>query len=306
MDPTVVAPIVVFVAVLGATLALADLRTRRARLIQGRLAEHAMEIPTSALPPLARLEVLRDSSLGAANRLTALTRRLFHSGALERELGQANLRISPVRFNLARALLAASLFLLLVSVAGGHPLFGAVAAVAGWAAPRLLVRVRAGRRRAAFEAQLAEALDLMAGSLRAGQGFMRAIEATSEEMPDPMRHELQRVMEQINIGGNPAEAIATLSSRIVSADVDIFVAAVAINRQTGGNLTEVLDNIAQTVRERRNVRQEAKSLTAAPRLTGFIVSAIPVGLALYSSAINPLYRETMLQTTIGRLALAGA
>ncbi len=306
MNPATLVPIVVFIAVLGVTLALADLSTRRARLIQSRLADHAMQISTTAPSPLGRLEVLRDSSLGAANWLGGLIRRLFASGKVERELDQANLEIGAIRFNLARALLAALLFALLAMVVHANPLLAVVVAVVVWAAPRFVVRFRAARRRAAFEAQLAEALDLMAGSLRAGQGFLRAIEATAEEMSDPMRHELRRVLDQANIGGNAAEAIGKLSERIASTDVEIFVAAIAVNRQTGGNLTEVLDNIADTVRARRNIRQEAKSLTAAPRLSGFIVAAVPIGLAVYMAWINAQYRETMLHTTLGRAVLVGA
>jgi tight adherence protein B len=147
---------------------------------------------------------------------------------------------------------------------------------------------------------------LIVGSLRAGLGLVQALESTSHEQPEPMGSELKRIIDQVNMGISVSDAMESLTTRFDSRDVELLATAVTINRETGGNLTEVLERLAKTVRQRREIRDEAKALTAAPRLTGYILALLPFLIAGYSMAISPLYREQLLHATLGRLILIGA
>ena len=121
-----------------------------------------------------------------------------------------------------------------------------------------------------------------------------------------MRSELRRIVDQVNLGVSISDAMEKLTSRFDSPDVALLAAAIAINRETGGNLTEVLERLARTVRQRREIRAEAKSLTAAPRATSYVLAILPVVIASYCIAISPIYREHLLHTSVGRLLLGGA
>jgi tight adherence protein B len=172
--------------------------------------------------------------------------------------------------------------------------------------PRLWLRLRARRRIKAFEAQLAEAIDLIVGSLRAGHGFLQALESVSREIADPMRKELASVIEQVNVGVNPVDALQAMSERVPSYDLALMVAAITVQRQTGGNLAEVLENLAATVRERRRVRGEVHALTTGPRVSSYVLAAIPFLLFLYFLIISPDYRDVMLGTGYGKMLLSAA
>ena len=180
------------------------------------------------------------------------------------------------------------------------------AAVVGFMIPRIVVSKKASRRLAAFENQLAETLDLIVGSLRAGQGLVQAVESSSYEQTDPMRSELRRIVTQVNMGISVNDAMEMLTARFASRDVQLLAAAIAINRETGGNLTEVLERLARTVRLRREIRDEARALTAAARATSYVLAVLPVAIASYCVAISPIYREQLLHAPLGRLLLIGA
>ena len=118
--------------------------------------------------------------------------------------------------------------------------------------------------------------------------------------------EVSKVLEQVNVGINPVEALLAMSARIPSYDLSLFVSAIAVQRQTGGNLAEVLENLAATVRERRRVRGEVMALTTGPRVSSYVLAAIPTLLFLYCVAISSDYRDVMLGSRYGHGALTVA
>jgi tight adherence protein B len=304
MDPLIAVPVVVFVAVLAVSYVLLTARARP-NPVRRRLAEHAVRIDGADAKPLERIEVLKASAYDDDRSLAARLRRLSAAQTAERELRQADLTLGPIRYLTIRLGLALGLASVLFLVSG-NPLVALGGLVAGGVVPRLAVRRIASKRRAAFEAQLAEAIDLLVGALRSGHGFLQAIESAAREMTDPMRKELLRVIEQTNVGGDAAEALQELTTRIDSADLKLLAAAIAVQRQSGGNLAEVLESLADTVRERRRIRGEVKSLTAGPRLSSYIVGLMPLGLVLYFVMVSADYRTRMLGTTLGHVMLAGA
>ena len=304
LSPELMAASAVFFGVFGMVLAVASLGARKSVQVHARLARHALTVDTGELAlaggftgltqPFARTTPLLAKRLGA----------LSFVRASQETLVRANVRFGVARYYLMRALLAAVVFGLVHLVAGVLPAVGA-AAVA-FMIPRIVISKKASRRGAAFEGQLAETLDLLVGSLRAGQGLLQALEAASSEQSEPMRSELQRIVDQVNLGVSISDAMEKLTSRFDSPDVELLAAAIAINRETGGNLTEVLERLAKTVRQRREIRAEAKSLTAAPRMTSYVLAILPIAIASYCVAISPIYRHQLLEVPTGRILLVGA
>jgi tight adherence protein B len=297
--------ITIFFAVFGLTIALVSLSNRKATPLQARLSRHVLQATSSAPQRIGRIAVLGKSSGNTSPFLSRTLGALSFVRRSEVALVHANVKIGMVRYLLIRLVLAAVAFGV-VLVAFGGPLLAGAAALAGFMIPRIVISKKGSRRSATFESQLAETLDLLVGSLRAGQGLMQAVESTSYEQPEPMRFELRRIVGQVNMGVSISDAMDTLTTRFKSKDVDLLAAAIAINRETGGNLTEVLERLAKTVRQRREIRAEAKSLTAAPRATGYILVVLPFLITGYSVAISPIYREQLLFSPMGRVLLVGA
>jgi len=295
----------VFFVVLGLTVAVLSLASRKTTHVQERLSRHALRATSIAPERIARVNVLGRSS---GRTLPILAKTLGKLSSVKKarvKLIHANVRLGVGRYFLIRLLLGALAFGI-VKLAFGALIFAGGAALVAFMIPRIVIGKKGSRRAAAFENQLAETLDLVVGSLRSGQGLLQAIDSTSYEQPDPMRSELRRIVDQVTMGVSISDALESLTTRFDSRDVDLLAAAIAINRETGGNLTEVLERLAKTVRQRREVRAEAKSLTAAPRATGYIVGVLPFLITGVSIFLSPIYREQLLHTQMGHFLLIGA
>ncbi|MGI9253251.1 MAG: type II secretion system F family protein, partial [Thermomicrobiales bacterium] len=243
--------------------------------VGSRLEEHAPKPRAATGMELKRVTVLRDGSQTNATGLAGRLKGLKVWQSAEADMRAAAMKVNVGRYLTIRVVLAVLLFAI-ITVALGKPLFGLAGAAIGWFLPMMVIRRKASKRLAAFEAQLAEALDLLVGALRAGHGFLQAIESTAREMDDPLRTELGRVIEQVNVGGSLTDALNELTVRVPSYDVQLLASAIAVQRQSGGNLAEILENLAHTVRERRRVKGEVKALTSGPKLSGTILGLMPV------------------------------
>ena len=203
----------------------------------------------------------------------------------------------------ASATLFAMLFLLL---GGGQLVAGVTGAVAGFFFPFILVNMKIARRMKAFNSQLGDALILIANSLRTGYSFMQASDMVAQEMRPPISSEFSRAVKEMNLGVTIEDALANLGKRINSEDLDLVLTAVLIQRQVGGNLSEVLDNIARTIRERVRIRGEIRTLTAQGRISGIIVSLLPVVLGLVIYLLNPEYVKLLFVHPVGKIMLGVA
>ena len=203
----------------------------------------------------------------------------------------------------ASATLLAMLFLLL---GGGQLVAGVTGAVAGFFFPFILVNMKIARRMTAFNGQLGDALILIANSLRTGYSFMQASDMVAQEMRPPISSEFSRAVKEMNLGVTIEDALANLGKRINSEDLDLVLTAVLIQRQVGGNLSEVLDNIARTIRERVRIRGEIRTLTAQGRISGIIVSLLPVVLGLVIYLLNPEYVKLLFVHPVGKIMLGVA
>lgn len=187
-----------------------------------------------------------------------------------------------------------------------HPVSVFVTALVGGAAPVIWLRQLQQRRLQKFNAQIADALVLISNSLKAGYGFMQAMEMVARESPTPIRSEFARVLKEINLGITTEEALHRMVRRVPSPDWDLVVTAMLIQRQIGGNLSEILDNIINTIRERIRIKGEIKTLTAQGRMSGMIIGLLPVALSLFMLMINPDYILRLVKDPRGQAMLVAA
>ena len=165
-----------------------------------------------------------------------------------------------------------------------------------------LVRARKKRQKTMSE-QLPDVLSILASSLRAGHSFLQALDQVAGEIKDPAAGEFHRVVSEIRLGRSIDDAMVEMADRVGSEDMRWAVMAVNIQRQVGGNLAEVLDIVANTVRERAYVQRQVRVLSAEGRLSIWILSALPFGLFLYLALMNPEYVNPLFTTMIGRVLL---
>lgn len=178
---------------------------------------------------------------------------------------------------------------------------------AGTAIPPVLLRNAWKKRMVLFDKQLSDALAIMGNCLRAGFSFNQAIESISREMPDPIAKEFAKTIREIKLGFAMEKALANMVDRLNNSDLELIVSAVLIQRQVGGNLSEILDNIADTIKERIKLKGEIKVLTATGRTSGLVVGLLPVFLMGVLMLINPGYVSMFFNSTlgIGMLVLGG-
>jgi tight adherence protein B len=171
-------------------------------------------------------------------------------------------------------------------------------------APLAWLYLRAARRRARFEAQLPEALDFIARALRAGHGLMAGLGMVASELSDPVAAEFGTVFEEVNFGVPLGEALSRMAARVDSRDLDFFVVAVSIQRETGGNLAELLGGLAGTVRERMKLAGKVRALSSEGRLSAVLMTALPFVLGAILNVINPEYMSLLWTTPEGRQTVA--
>lgn len=217
----------------------------------------------------------------------------------ESKLVQGGLNLRASEFAVITIGTMLLLMLLLFLVSGGSLLMAFIGLVLGYIFPILIVKRKISLRRKKFNSQIADALVLIASSLRSGYSFMQAIEMVSREMQPPISEEFYRVLREINLGVTTDEAMNHMAERINSVDLDLVVTAVLIQRQIGGNLTEILDNIANTIRERVKIAGHIRTLTAQGRLSGAIISLLPFVMAFVIYIINPSYIMPLFTQTAG-------
>lgn len=176
----------------------------------------------------------------------------------------------------------------------------------GYFIPILFLRMKIQQRTKQFNNQLGDTLLLIANSLRTGYSFMQAVEMVSREMPPPISVEFARALKEMNLGVATEEALNNVAKRVDSEDLDLVVTVVLIQRQVGGNLAEILDNIADTIRQRVKIRGQIKTLTAQGRISGLVIGGLPFALAIIIYAMTPEYIGLLFSTTLGNWLLAGA
>lgn len=172
--------------------------------------------------------------------------------------------------------------------------------IIGAVAPIMYMKSKQKKRRDMFESQLSDALMIASNCLKSGLTFNQAMDTISSECDDPIKSEFKRTVNEITFGSSQDEALEAMAKRVKSEDFDLVVSAVSIQRQTGGNLSEILDTIAGTIRERYKIKGEIKTMTGQGRVSGMIIGVLPIALLLIMSLINKELIMTLFTTTIGK------
>jgi tight adherence protein B len=182
----------------------------------------------------------------------------------------------------------------------------AAAGLVGALMPLAWLKHRGSARIKRFEEQFPEALDLLARAIRAGHAFQTALGMVADELKDPVGPEFKKTFDQQNYGLPLRDALNEMADRIRILDVRFFVTAVLIQRDTGGNLSEILENLAHVVRERFKIRRQVRVHTAHGRFTGYVLLALPAALAVALSYINPEHMALLFHERMGQMMLIGA
>jgi len=287
-----VAFLAVLLALEGLYILWASRHSAEARRIKARLAALSGDVPAGA----ASIErTMAPERLPRLNALIALT---GPGRKLRRLTGAAAVTASVAELLLLSIALAAC-GLLLPPLLGKPMVVGLGAALALGALPWWRVASRAADRIARIERQFPEALDLMGRAMRAGHAFPSAIRMVAEEMPAPLGRDFRVLFDEINYGVPANDALAHLAERVPIADVSYFVVAVMIQRESGGNLAELLDKIAALVRERLRLLGEIRTLSAEGRLSALILTALPFGVGLVVNIVNPEFMAVLWTDPMG-------
>jgi tight adherence protein B len=226
-----------------------------------------------------------------------------HSGGpYNRELlYNAGVKMSPAEFStfVAVATLVIGLFGSLLS----NPTIGILLGLATPFGARAVLAVRRDKRRSKFDAQLTGTIQMLIGGLRVGHSIMRTIEAAAQESPTPTSEELTRVVNETRIGKDARDAIEDAADRMDSEDFRWIGQAIQINREVGGDLAEVLEQVAGTIRERSEIKGHIRSLSAEGKMSAYILMALPIGVAIFVGMINPGYLDVFIEKPIGVLMM---
>lgn len=254
-----------------------------------------------------------DPTQGSPELMAALERQLMRrkaSASIRMLLVRAGLPLTVSEFVVLRAGAAvaagaaAGLYLLFTIKIGVVAVaLGIVAALLGSYLPVAFAQAKARRRLTALEAQLPDALDMVAASLQAGSGLGQAFELLSREMAPPISEEFRRVMHEIGLGLSTTEALTSLADRIGSEDLDLVVTSINIQTRIGGNLVHVLHTITNTIRERIRIRGEIRVLTATQRLSAIVISVLPPAMAVILFLMSPRYMGRLLDPGMTRCML---
>jgi tight adherence protein B len=301
----VVLPIVAFVAAVGLVLSIYGTATSNRNRLADRLAGYTQPTGSSLVLGNAASTVLKERTYSGIPIIQDL---LGGSGYAERvtaDLAAAGLPLRVGEYLLIRwvsALALASLPSLT-----GRPVFLAVPlGLLGYFLPKLYVGRRQGQRIAKFNDQLCDALAMMANSMRSGSSFLQAIDLVAHELPPPIGEEFGFVVAEAGVGAAIEEALRNLTERIRSYDLYLAVTAILVQRQTGGSLAEVLDNIAATIRDRIRLLRQVQVLTAEQKLSAIVVGALPIFMVVVLQIITPSYYTDFIESPIGKIMFGAA
>jgi tight adherence protein B len=179
-----------------------------------------------------------------------------------------------------------------------------IAGAIGYIIPGRYVKYRIGARLRAFNNQLGDTLTLLSNAIKAGYSFAQAIDTVAKNAVPPIADEFGRAVREMNLGGSPDEALQNITKRVESPDFDLVSTAYSIHRTVGGNLAEILDNIAYTIRERVRIKGEIATLTAQARASGTLITFLPIVLAVFMYFVTPTYFRPMFDNFIGWILIA--
>lgn len=305
--PTFVAVLVfVVVALIAFTVgSVIDQRNARARLIRERLA--SVEKPAEREPG-EDLALVRDEMLSEIPAFDNLLRRSERVSNLQMLLAQADIDLRAGNLLLI-CLISAAVCGVAAFIAGGSsvwaPMVAWVALILGGILPYSYITYRRTKRFQRFEELFPEAIDTLARAVRAGHAFTVALELISNEVSEPIASEFRKLYEEQKFGLPVRDALMNLTGRVPLVDVKFFVTAVMLQRETGGNLAEILDNLSYVIRERFKIMRQVRVYTAQGRLTMMLLMGLPPIIVVTMLLLNPSFIRPLFADPIGHVLVVG-
>ena len=247
-------------------------------------------------------ELVKEQHEGLIDRLASQSAR---GSSLARWVEQSGAKVS-MSFLLVVCVALALVVGLIVAVLLRMAVGWLIGAIVGFMIPFVVLGTKRRKRLRAFEETFPEALDLMARALKAGHAFATGLKMVADEMSEPIGPEFRKTFDEQNFGLPLKDALANLIERIPLLDVRFFSTAVLIQRETGGNLSEILENLAHVVRERFKILRQVRVYTAHGRLTGYVLLALPAFLAVALSFISPEHMQLLFRERMGHILIGGA
>jgi tight adherence protein B len=273
--------------------------------INARLERYASTKPEAASTPASGeggLAAALQSSQAMAQLNKVVEQRDFGTN-LARELARADLRLKPSEYLAiwAASTVGVPIIMLMLSIVFptlGNPIILVVGLLIGFMLPRFWLGRRKSSRLNAFNKQLPDTITLIANALRAGSSFLQAIELVVRESHPPISTEFGRVIREVNLGLAFDTALENMVRRVKSDDLELMATAISIQHTVGGNLAEILDSIAFTIRERVRIKGEIRTLTAQQRMSGYVVGFLPIGLAGFLFIAAPGFMNPMFDARV--------
>ena len=297
---------IVFLFFLFATYALFLLASRKSDAHQARLQQRvaeALEETTTRLPQ-DDIQITREDSIGGSPFINELLSSLNLTKKLDTMLRQADMEITVSRLLVFCAI--AGMMAGLAAYTVLNTLFAAVIAAVAAVIPILYVARKRNKRLLKFNSQLPDTLDLLSRSLSVGHAFSESLHQVSTEMPDPIATEFRIAFEEQKLGLSTKAALDRLTERVPLLDLRLCVTAMHIQRETGGNLGEILEKVSHTIRARFKLMEDFRTMTTASRGSAWILCALPFVVVLLLAAINPDYMTPLLKEQRGHYVLAAA
>jgi tight adherence protein B len=303
---TLVLPIVAFLAAMGLVLAVYNLFGAERNTLQERLDAYGTEGGSRAFTGTGTgSSILKQQEYSQIPLVQSLLGGSSFAEKWANDLVAAAVPLRVGEYLLIRWIVAIGIGVV-VAMVGPTWLFAIPAAIIGFYIPKFYISWRQGQRVNKFNDQLVDALTMMANALKSGSSFLQSIDLVARELPAPVCEEFGQVVAEVSVGAGLDEALENLTKRIKSYDLYLVVTAMIIQRQTGGNLSEVLENIAYTIRERLRLLRQVQVLTAQQRLSAIVVALLPLFLLIVLSILTPSYHRPFLEATLGKIMLGVA
>jgi tight adherence protein B len=272
------------------------------RLARRKLDQRLADLSAPLDPGVESESVVKRLIEGPLPALNRLVLRTNAGSWLRKLIEQSGIKTTPSAFVIMTVVLAAGAGLT-VSVLWPIPFLPLGAALVAGGVPMFFLMNRRSARMYKFEEMFPEGLDLISRALRAGHAFQTSLGMVAEELKEPVGPEFKKTFDQQNFGLPLRDALNQMSERVPVLDVRFFVTAVLIQRETGGNLSEILDNLAHVIRERFKIRRQIRVHTAHGRFTAFVLLSLPPALGIVLSMLNPEHMKLLFEDRMGQMAL---
>jgi tight adherence protein B len=293
----------IFLSITIAVLAIGtaiDRSSSRTRLLRDRL--KAVD-SAARREPSPEIQILRDELLSGIPALNKLLARWSRSSRLQLILEQAGTKLRPGKFLMVWACAAAAGACIALAFAR-VPYFGVLGFALGAAVPAGYIFYLRRKRFSKFEKMFPQAIELLVRSTRAGHPFTSSMELIATELSEPISGEFRQIYEEQKFGLPVRDALLNLTERVPLIDVKFFVTSLMLQRETGGNLAEILEQLAYVIRERFRILRQVRVYTAQGRLTMLILMALPPGMVLFMSVANPQFIKPLFSDPMGHFLIA--